>query len=72
MEGILRSLYGYNRPDLECNIEFCYFRYPKKFLKDFGMQGDLYGHDVGALLIWIVILKVLFLVSLLIRIKRAQ
>lgn len=72
IEGLLRALYGYDRADMKCDIEFCYFRYPKKFLKEFGMIGDKYGQDVMALGIWIVTLMLLFLFSLWIRIKRAQ
>ncbi|XP_005179747.1 ATP-binding cassette sub-family G member 4 isoform X1 [Musca domestica] len=71
IEGLLRSLYAYDRPDLECSLEFCYYRHPKKFLKDFGMFGDLYGQDVMALCIWILALMILFLFSLWLRIKKA-
>lgn len=71
IEGLLRSLYAYDRPDLECSLEFCYYRHPKKFLKDFGMLGDLYGQDVMALCIWILALMILFLFSLWLRIKKA-
>ncbi|XP_061389335.1 ATP-binding cassette sub-family G member 4 [Musca vetustissima] len=71
IEGLLRALYAYDRPELECNLDFCYYRQPKKFLKDFGMFGDLYGQDVMALCIWIVALMVLFLFSLWVRIKKA-
>uniref|UniRef100_A0A1I8PCP7 ABC transporter domain-containing protein n=2 Tax=Stomoxys calcitrans TaxID=35570 RepID=A0A1I8PCP7_STOCA len=71
IEGLLRALYAYDRPDMKCSIDFCYYRHPKKFLTDFGMNGDLYGQDVLALSIWILVLMVLLLFSLWIRIKKA-
>lgn len=67
----MRALYAYDRPNLICNYN-CYYTNPKKFLKDLGMSGDFYGCDVSALLLWILALKILFFISLLIRIKRAQ
>ncbi|XP_023304678.2 ATP-binding cassette sub-family G member 4 isoform X1 [Lucilia cuprina] len=72
LEGFMRALYAYDRPILNCMEDFCYYKNPAKFLKDLGMSGDFYGCDVGALLIWILVLKILFFISLVIRIKKAQ
>ncbi|XP_054741597.1 ATP-binding cassette sub-family G member 1 [Anastrepha obliqua] len=72
MEALMQAIYGYNRPDLECHREFCYFKSPTKLLKELGMLGDLYGHDIFILLLWIIFFKVLFFFSLVLRIKRAQ
>lgn len=68
----MRALYAFDRPLLRCDEDFCYYKNPKKFLKDLGMSGDLYDCDVGALLLWILVLKILFFISLLLRIKKAQ
>ncbi|XP_012159163.1 ATP-binding cassette sub-family G member 1 isoform X2 [Ceratitis capitata] len=72
MEALMQAIYGYDRPDLECHVEFCYFKSPSKLLKELDMLGDLYGHDVIVLLIWILLFKLLFFLSLVLRIKRAQ
>lgn len=72
MEGFLRALYDYNRTPLQCLTEFCYYKEPSKFLRDFGMVGNFYHWDVLALLSWVFLLKGLFFLSLLWCIRRAQ
>ena len=72
LEGFMRALYAYDRPLLNCLKGLCHYIDPKLFLQDFGMFGDNYGCDIGALLLWIVALKILFFISLIIRIKKAQ
>ncbi|XP_065356937.1 ATP-binding cassette subfamily G member 4 [Calliphora vicina] len=72
LEGFMRALYAYERTYLRCDQHFCYYKNPQKFLEDLGMLGDYYGCDIGALLLWILVLKILFFISLVIRIKKAQ
>uniref|UniRef100_A0A1B0B920 ABC transporter domain-containing protein n=1 Tax=Glossina palpalis gambiensis TaxID=67801 RepID=A0A1B0B920_9MUSC len=72
MEAFLRALYAYERPFLKCTDKFCYYKNPSKFLNDYGMSGNLYGIDFCALLLWIAVLNVLFFISLLWRVKKAQ
>lgn len=72
MEGFLRSLYAYQRPSLQCSLPFCLYQDPNQFLHDFGMHGDLYHWDILALCIWMILLKGLFLISLIWSIRRAQ
>lgn len=72
MEAFIQAIYGYDRPDLQCYREFCYFKSPTKLLKELDMLGDLYGHDISVLSIWIIIFMVLFFISLVLRIKREQ
>ncbi|XP_036327733.1 LOW QUALITY PROTEIN: ATP-binding cassette sub-family G member 1 [Rhagoletis pomonella] len=72
MEALMQAIYGYDRPDLKCHTEFCYFKSPTKLLKELDMLGDLYGHDLFVLLIWIIFFKVLFFLSLVLRVKRTQ
>lgn len=72
MEGFLRALYGYDREPLQCLSEFCYYKDPSKFLRDFGMSGNFYSCDVLALLLWAFFLKGMFFASLLWCIRRSQ
>ncbi|KAF2892404.1 hypothetical protein ILUMI_13769 [Ignelater luminosus] len=59
-EGFLISIYGLNRPNLECNEIFCYYKYPKKFLQQLSMKDDLntYFIDVAVLSGIFVLLRV--------------
>ncbi|XP_069686832.1 ATP-binding cassette sub-family G member 4-like isoform X2 [Periplaneta americana] len=63
-EGVMQSVYGYNRPDMKCPEIYCYFKSPLKFLEQFSMTHAHYEYDALALLIWIVILEVLLLLAL--------
>ena len=72
IEGFLQALYGYERSTLDCNVDFCYYKSPQKFLKDMDMNGDRYGTDIVVLCSWIVLLVALFYISLLIRIRKAR
>jgi len=37
-EGLMRSIYGYNRGELPCSTDFCLFNSSEKFLKGFDCQ----------------------------------
>ncbi len=43
-EGYILSIYGYDRPPLECSDSFCFFRYPQKVVEylDFGQISYLW------------------------------
>lgn len=45
------AIYGLNRPKLECNSEYCHFKYPTAFLKEMSIKGDMltYFIDIGVL-----------------------
>lgn len=50
-EGTMVAIYGLNRPKLECNSEYCHFKYPTAFLKEMSIKGDMltYFIDIGVL-----------------------
>ncbi|XP_057659552.1 ATP-binding cassette sub-family G member 4 isoform X1 [Diorhabda carinulata] len=50
-EACMIAIYGLDRPKLACNIDYCHFKYPKKFLEQMSMSGDMESYliDVGVL-----------------------
>ncbi|CAH2008649.1 unnamed protein product [Acanthoscelides obtectus] len=50
-EASMVAIYGLNRGKLECKIDYCHFKYPKKFLDQMSMNGDMntYLIDIGVL-----------------------
>lgn len=59
-EGSMISIYGLDRQRLECTKDYCHFRYPKKFLEQMSMSGDLetYLIDAGALSLIFILLRI--------------
>lgn len=72
LEGSIQAIFGYNRTELTCSTDFCYYKSTEKFLKDMDMLGDRYGNDVIALIIWIIALQISFYISLIVKVKRAK
>ncbi|XP_017837715.1 ATP-binding cassette sub-family G member 4 isoform X1 [Drosophila busckii] len=70
-EGLIRCIYGYNRGDMACYADFCYYKSSEKFVKDFGMTGDNFSDDLFALLIFLLLLLIAFYLTLHSCIKRA-
>ncbi|XP_077285387.1 ATP-binding cassette sub-family G member 1-like [Arctopsyche grandis] len=60
-EGLLLSVYDYDRPPLNCSVEYCYFKSPKKFLKEMDAKEGNYWTDVGILFGFIVLLQIILL-----------
>ena len=71
-EGLVLSVYGYNRPNLKCSEVYCYFKSPLKFLQEFEMADAVYAYDVLALVIWIVAAQISVLFALKTRIRSLQ
>lgn len=72
LEGFLQSVLGYDRPTLECATTFCYYKTGQHFLRDMDMEGDNYGFDILAIILYITALDLLLYLSLFIGVKRAQ
>ncbi|XP_060652214.1 ATP-binding cassette sub-family G member 4 isoform X2 [Drosophila nasuta] len=70
-EGLMRAIYAYDRGELPCHEDFCYYKSSEKFLKDFGMQGDYFGWDVSVLAFILLSLLITFNITLHVSIKRA-
>ena len=71
LEGLVQSIYGYNRTGLECPL-FCLISSAEQLLSEMDMLGDLYGNDIIAIACIILSLNVLFYISLVVNIRRAQ
>jgi hypothetical protein len=52
-DGIITSLYSYERPKLVCpeNVIYCHLSSPEYILKEMGVRGDGYWFDFGILLL---------------------
>lgn len=59
-EGTMISIYGLDRPKLECKIMYCHFKYPTQFLNQMAMKDDMltYTIDVVVLCGLFVVLRI--------------
>lgn len=70
-EGLMRSIYGYERGELPCHTQFCYYRFSEQFLRDFDMLGYKISVDVVALTLILMLLLITFNITLNVTIRRA-
>ena len=56
-EGAMLSIYGFDRPSLDCPDEFCPFKTPSKFLKVMDMNNASYWLDFGVLLGFFLVIR---------------
>ncbi|GAB0087842.1 ATP-binding cassette sub-family G member 1 [Sergentomyia squamirostris] len=63
-EGSFQAIYGFGRKNLDCHQVFCYFRSVNKILEFMDMKENTYWIDVGGIIVWIIIFKILFYISL--------
>jgi hypothetical protein len=71
-EGLVLSVYGYNRTNLKCSEIYCYFKSPLKLVEEFDMADGVYAYDVLALVIWVVGAQVSLFFALKYRIHNLQ
>lgn len=71
-EGSMIAIYGLDRPKLECNIDYCHFKYPRTFLNQMAFKGDMmtYVIDVSVLSGLFIVLRIC--AYFLLRIKLLQ
>jgi len=67
LDGVLISIYSYERERLQCSIDYCHFTSPQKFLEALDMGNGSYWFNV---LILVVMFFCLRLVSYLILLYR--
>jgi len=48
-EGAILAVYGFDRATLRCSEDFCFYKYPEKFLEELAMDKGLYWLDALAL-----------------------
>uniref|UniRef100_A0A182INJ2 Uncharacterized protein n=1 Tax=Anopheles atroparvus TaxID=41427 RepID=A0A182INJ2_ANOAO len=71
-EGAMQAIYGFDRPNLPCSGDFCYFSKVSKFLESFDMLENTFVMDVCGLLVWILLLHIALYVCLAWRLKRTR
>nr|XP_018910658.1 PREDICTED: ATP-binding cassette sub-family G member 4 [Bemisia tabaci] len=72
LEAVTLSLYGYGRKSLDCSEMFCYYRTPKKFLEEIGMDKGSYWLDLGVLTALLIFAKIGLYFVLKWRVKTAK
>lgn len=55
-EGIIIAIYGYDRPKMQCSVEYCQFTYPKQLLKEVGMHHSDYWYSMAILGVFYIVL----------------
>lgn len=68
-EGMLISIYGLDRPTLNCSEAYCYYKYPKKFLSNLSMNGDLNTYIIDVTVLTGLFIFIRICVYFVLRIK---
>lgn len=71
-EGLMLSIFGYDREKMPCNEIYCHFVYPKKFLEQMDMTDATYSHCVYFLVGLIVFIRLLAFLALYVQIRRRR
>lgn len=71
-EASMISIYGLNRPKLYCNIDYCHFKYPKAFLKQMSMNGDMQTYLIDISILFGLFIFLRICAYFLLRIKLMQ
>lgn len=62
-EGSMVSIYGYDRPALNCSLPYCMYRHPQEFLEKFQMgESSLYLDILGMVLFFVIVRFVTYFV----------
>ena len=71
-EGAMSSIYGYDRPKLQCNEAYCHFKDPRTILGELGLDEYVYWWNFWALLLYGVALRLLTYFVLRWKLRRAR
>ncbi|KAG8222056.1 hypothetical protein J437_LFUL000500 [Ladona fulva] len=71
-EGTMQAVYGFNRTSLSCSEAYCYFRLPEKLLDEMNLNDVSYWMDLGALLIFLLLIKIALYMVLLRKVSPSQ
>jgi hypothetical protein len=69
LDGVLMSIYSYERKELECSIDYCHYTNPQKFLETLDMGNGTYWFNTLILAIMFISLRFLCYFILLHRLK---
>lgn len=68
-EGVVQSIFGYDRGKLKCTGDYCHFIYPEKFVDEVGMKGAEYTFDLWCLIGFYFVLRFMTYFALWIRVS---
>lgn len=66
-EGLMLSIFGYNREKMPCSTDYCHFVYPEKFLEEVQMNEASYGFCVIFLIGLTIFLRIIAFFALKIK-----
>jgi ATP-binding cassette, subfamily G (WHITE), member 1 len=69
LSGSLIAIFGFNREKMDCELEFCYYRLPEKFMESLAITDD-FTSVVIKLLFFVVVFRVLAFFIIWRRLKR--
>lgn len=69
LDGVLISVYSYDRERLQCSIDYCHYTSPQKFLEALDMGNGSYWFNVLILVIMFFSLRLVSYLILLYRLK---
>ncbi|XP_072394710.1 ATP-binding cassette subfamily G member 4-like [Diabrotica undecimpunctata] len=68
-EGLVLSIFGYERGKLPCDADYCHHVYPKHFLKDMDMENSTYSLAVIFLISLFIALRIAAFIALHLKVK---
>lgn len=65
-EGLIVTIYGYNRGPLECPLSetYCHYRYPQRIFEELSMDDSQYTFDVFMLVLFVLLFFILAYIGL--------
>ncbi|XP_043269569.1 ATP-binding cassette sub-family G member 4 isoform X2 [Venturia canescens] len=57
-EGAMITVYGYNRPKLQCRKDYCHYKPPMKILEQMSMENAVYWIDAVALVGFVIVVRI--------------
>lgn len=58
-EGVMLTIYGFDRETLKCSVPYCHFKHPAKFLEELDLSHGVFWIDVVSLITFFIGLRVI-------------
>jgi ABC-type multidrug transport system permease subunit len=69
LDGGFHAILGFNRTKLECEADYCHYRWPKKFLETLGIESANFAEAVGVIVFSLLLFRVLLYFVIKYRLK---
>lgn len=69
LQGVILSVFGFNRTKMNCDEIYCHFDNPKKVLRDFGVYSDI-KRAFSIILIYFVVCQIMTYLLMRYRLKK--